>query len=291
MINRREFLSSVMLASMATRLRLSSTWPSAVDYSKLPAQFAGLERESGGRLGVAILDTGSGAMSGYRAEERFPMCSTFKMMLVGAILHRVDAGTERLDRTMPIPAMPLLGHSPLTEPHAGEAMTIADLCAAAIVESDNTAANLLLAEVGGPAGYTQFARSLGDKVTRLDRTEPTLNESAPGDPRDTTSPAAMLGNMRGLLLGKQLVAGSRDQLTGWMMATPYGKERLRAHVPEGWRAADKTGSDGKTTSNDICCFWPKIGAPILIAAYLTECPAPESKRSAVLAAVAALVLA
>jgi beta-lactamase class A len=147
----------------------------------------------------------------------------------------------------------------------------------------------LLASINGPAGITRFARSLGDTVTRLDRIEMALNEARPGDPRDTTAPAAMVGNMRKLLLDNKLSAASREQLTGWMIANKTGDERLRAGLPSGWRVGDKTGSNGENTTNDIAIIWPPRQAPVLVAAYLTACAGPEAKRNAVLAQVGRLV--
>jgi beta-lactamase class A len=168
-------------------------------------------------------------------------------------------------------------------------MTIRELCAAIVTRSDNTAANLLLATIDGPAGITRFARSLGDTVTRLDRIEMALNEALPGDPRDTTSPAAMVANMHKLLLGNRLSAPSREQLTEWLIANKTGDERLRAGLPGSWRVGDKTGSNGDTTTNDVAIIRPANQAPVLVAAYLTACAGPEAKRNAVLAQVGRLV--
>jgi beta-lactamase class A len=168
-------------------------------------------------------------------------------------------------------------------------MTVADLCQAALVRSDNTAANLLLKTIGGPAGMTRFARSIGDQVTRLDRWETALNESLADDPRDTTTPDAMATNLQSILLGSVLTADSRMLMTRWMEANETGLDRLRANLPQGWRAVDKTGANGEHTSNDIAVFWPTDSAPIVIAAYITQCQGPESKRAALLATIGALV--
>jgi len=259
-------------------------------FDSLPAALAQLEKANGGRLGVAVLDTATGERCGRRAHERFPMCSTFKFLLASAVLQRVDRHQESLDRTLAIPPKPLLSHSPLTEPHAGDTMTIAALCHAVLIQSDNTAANALLATIGGPAGITKFSRSIGDAVTRLDRTELALNESLAGDPRDTTSPIAMGGDLKTLLLGNVLSSDSRKQLTGWMEASVTGLDRLRAKLPADWRAADKTGANGEHTSNDIAVFWPAGKPPIIVTAYITQCAGPESKRADMLAQIGRLVM-
>jgi beta-lactamase class A len=258
-------------------------------FTRLSRAFADLEKANGGRIGVAVLDTASGERLAYHADERFPMCSTFKFLLATAVLKRVDRGEEKLARAVAIPRKPLVLHSPLTEPHAGGAMTISALCHAMLTQSDNTAANLLLETIGGTAAYTAFARSIGDNVTRLDRVEPEMNASAPGDPRDTTSPAAMAANLQSVLLGNVLAPASRAQLIEWMEANETGLTRIRAKLPAGWRAADKTGSDGNHTNNDIAVFWPAGRPPVIVAAYITRCAGPDKKRSAMLAEIARLV--
>ncbi len=299
MLTRRQLLSTATLAVTARALRAASPAPSRLQ--ALPAAFAHLEQQSRARLGVAVLDTGTGETATHRPDERFPMCSTVKLLVAAAILQRADTNQKggrqtpdqtpghSLDQTLPIPAQPLVSHSPLTEPHAGGQMTVRDLLHAILTESDNTATNVLLASLGGPSSITRFARSLGDPVTRLDRTETALNESIPGDPRDTTSPAAMLADMQKIVLGDVLTPASRAQLTIWMVENKYGETRLRADLPPLWRAADKTGSNGETTSNDIAVLWPPHRPPILITAYLTNCPGPETKRGSILAQVGHLI--
>ena len=258
----------------------------------LAGDLAKIERESGGRLGVAVLDTLTGARSGHRSDERFPMCSTFKMLAAGAVLSRVDAGKERLDRRIRFEAHDLMAYSPVTKDRVGgDGMNVSELCEAAMTWSDNTAANLLLASMGGPAGLTEFARSIGDTTTRLDRIEPELNEAVPGDLRDTTTPAAMLGNLRTFVLGTALSEASRDQLTRWLVANKTGDARLRAGLPKGWRVGDKTGSGERGTANDVGIAWPPNRAPVIVTAYLTETSGTGGQRDAALAAVGRAVAA
>lgn len=245
-----------------------------------------IEARSGCRLGVAILDTHDGQAHAYRGDERFPMCSTFKLLAAGLILKRVDQDQEQLTRRIRYEAADLVPYSPATEKHTGASgMSVAELCEAAITLSDNTAANLLLHSFGGPSHLTAYMRSLGDKVTRLDRIEPELNEATPGDPRDTTSPNAMLSTIRQLVLGTALSAGSRKQLTDWLLANTTGDKRLRALLPAGWRVADKTGSGAHGTSNDIGILLPPDRAPLVVTAYLTGSKAPAATRDAALAEV------
>jgi beta-lactamase class A len=214
------------------------------------------------------------------------MCSTFKFLLAACILKRVDAGSENMNRLISYGNKDLLEYAPATRSHVLQgAMTIGDLCTAVVELSDNTAANLLLAQIGGPNGLTQFIRSLGNQVTRLDRTEPELNSALPGDPRDTTGPAAMVDSMQKLLTGGALSATSRAQLTSWLEQCTTGMNRLRAGIPAGWRAGDKTGTGAHGAMGDIGIFWPPGKAPILIAAYVMEGNATPGEREQAIAAV------
>lgn len=229
-------------------------------------RMAVMEKQLGLRIGVAALDTGNGNSIFYRESERFLMCSTFKVMLVAATLARVDAGQENLDRVVHYQKSDLLDYAPETTKHLGQGMSVRALCAAAAMVSDNTAANLLFASMGGPAALTLFARRLGDSRTRFDRIEGALN--VPDGDLDTTMPSAMLADLRDILLGSALSAGSRKLLTDWMVACTTGLTRLRAGLPAGWRAGDKTGSGGNGQLNDVAILWPPGNrAPVLVCAY------------------------
>jgi beta-lactamase class A len=248
----------------------------------------GLERlDTDGRLGVAVLDTGSGGRWRHRADERFAMCSMFKFLLAAAVLKRIDAGEEKADRVIAYGKADLVVWSPVTERH--NALSITALLDAILRVSDNTAANLLLDTIGGPAGWTNFARTLGDSTSHLDRTEPTLNNADPGDTRDTTSPDAMLENLQTVLLGNVLTLASRQRLIDTMAASTTGTKRLKAGLPRDWRVADKTGSGMHGTYNDIAIILPPGRAPILACAYYAEATRPDPES--VLAEVGHLIAA
>jgi beta-lactamase class A len=275
---------SAVLATMA-KAQPTATW-----HADAALRLARIEQRSGGRLGVAALDSATEQVLRHRAGERFPMCSTFKLLAAAFVLARVDAGQERLDRVVSFSKSDLVSYSPATQAFAGKGgMTLGALCEAAITLSDNTAANLLLASFGGPAGLTAFARSLGDETTRLDRTEPTLNEAIPGDPRDTTTPAAMLETMRVLLLRDGLSSASREQLIRWLRGNKVGDHRLRAGVGRDWTVGDKTGTGANGTANDIGVLWPPNRAPILVTVYLTQSTVSDAAREAVIADVGGLI--
>jgi beta-lactamase class A len=281
MIGRRSFLGASVLAGLPGLSQATT---------RLEEELKRLEALSGGRLGVALLDGSGNGARGWRGNERFPMCSTFKALASAALLHRVDAGQEKLDRRVTYARADLVPYSPTTEKHVGSGLTLAEICEAAVTLSDNTAGNLLLANIGGPAGLTAFARGLGDNATRLDRTEPTLNEALPGDPRDTTSPNAMATTLSKLVLGTALSPASRAQLATWMVATKTGNDRLRAGLPESWRVGDKTGTGERGTANDIAVIWPTDRAPMVMTVYLTGASGTAATKNAVIADVARAVV-
>ena len=233
--------------------------------------FKEIEARLGGRVGLSVMDTGSGKTLSWRGGERFAMCSSFKWVLAASVLARADQGQFRLSDTISYTSAQLLSHSPVTGAHVKEGhMRIEDLCAAAVEESDNGAANLLLARIGGPNSVTAFARSLGDSVTRLDRNEPTLNENRPGDPRDTTTPEAMVQTMKTVLIGNALRADSRAKLLDWLKKCDTGAHRLRAGIPASWSEGDKTGTGERGAAVDNAIIWPPHRAPILATAYMSD---------------------
>lgn len=249
------------------------------------ARIAEIEKASGGRIGVVAIDSKSGRRIEHRSNERFPMCSTFKTLAVAAVLQRADQGKEKLDRFVPYTEKDLLEYAPVTKQHVAEGgMTLGALCAAAISQSDNTAANLVLQTIGGPAGVTQFARSIGDNITRLDRKEPELNQWTPGDERDTTSPEAMCEDLRRLLQGETLSKKSRSQLVDWLQRNETGAALIRAGVPGNWRVGDKTGRSGNGATNDVAVIYPPDGGPIFAAIYTFG--GSDEQRSAAIASVA-----
>ncbi|MGC3998752.1 MAG: class A beta-lactamase [Anaeromyxobacter sp.] len=255
------------------------------------AALAALEARAHGRLGVAALDTGSGRRIDHRGTEPFPMCSTFKVLLCARVLQRVDHGEERLDRPITFTEADLPEYAPVVRAHLDAGgLSVGALCAATVEVSDNAAANLLLKSIGGPAAVTAFARSLGDERTRLDRVEPDLNSALPGDPRDTTTPDAMLEDLRLLLLGGGLPSSSARQLEAWMAGATTGAGRLRAGVPASWTVAHKTGTGERGTTNDVALLRAPGRAPILVAAYLTGSDLPAAEREAVLAEAARIVV-
>ena len=215
-------------------------------------------------------DTATGMQIGYRADERFPLCSTFKVMLVGAILAQSTRNPELLRRRVTYEQGEVVSYSPISEKHVADGMTVAELCRAAIQYSDNTAANLLIRVLGGPPAVTAFARSIGDTEFRLDRYETALNTAIPGDPRDTSTPAAMRRSIHALALGEALPEQERKQLQDWMRGNTTGARRIRAGVSANWQVGDKTGSGDYGTTNDVALLWPPGRAPISIAIYYTQ---------------------
>lgn len=270
---RRHFLlagSALAFAGISPARALQSQADTPAD------RLAALEARLGGRLGVAAIDSGSGRRILHRADERFPVCSTFKAIAAAAILARSSAEPGLLDRRMTYTASDLVRWSPVTEKHVDTGMSVAALCAAALQYSDNTAGNLLMRLLGGPAAVTDYARRLGNASFRLDRWETELNTAIPGDPRDTATPADMAASLQALLLGDALAEAQRTQLKTWLLGNTTGAKRIRAGMPAGWTVADKTGSGDYGAANDIAVCWPPAGAPIVLAIYHTH-TAPKAK--------------
>ncbi len=256
----------------------------------LDAALRAIEARAQGRLGVHVIDSGSGREWGHRSDERFMMLSSFKTLAAALVLARADQGLAPLTQRVRYGRAELVSWSPVTERHAGgEGLTLAELCEATITTSDNTAANLILANVGGPAALTAFLRRIGDPVTRLDRTEPELNRAVPGQDLDSTTPRAMARTLRTLLLGDVLSTEASLQLAAWLRANTTGGKRLRAGLPPDWGVGEKTGTAGRS-ANDAGIVWPPRGrAPLLVSAYLADSEAPAEQREQALAEVARLI--
>ncbi|WP_299003972.1 class A beta-lactamase [uncultured Caulobacter sp.] len=291
MLHRRTLITALAAAPV---LLPAVAGAAPIDQKALSSRINELERASGGRIGVAVLDTQDGRRFAWRGDERFRMCSTVKAPLSAAILRRIDQGRERLDRRVTYGPEVLMGNSPIVEKHVENGLTIGQLCEATITLSDNAAANLLFEALGGPSGgpaaLTRFLRAIGDQTTRSDRTEPTLNGGAPDDPRDTTTPAAMAATWKTLLLEDALSPASRQQLADWLVANKTGFRRLRAGLPVSWRVGDKTGNNGKDITNDVAIAWPPGRRPVIIAVFHDR-GGDEDARNTVHANVARAIVA
>jgi beta-lactamase class A len=259
-------------------------------HSEAQAAFAELEQVLGGRIGFSALDLASGRRIEWRAGERFALCSTFKAVLAAAVLTRIDAGEFRRDDVLTFDAANLLPTSRTTARHGDGRISVLEACEAVITVSDNTAANALLKLLGGPPAMTAFFRGLGDNTTRLDRYELELNSNIDGDPRDTTTPDAMLGSLQALLLGDALSRASHDLLTNWMLNEQNGRNRIRAGLPSTWQVANKPGTGANGAVNDIGIAWPGQGAPVILIAY-TDAPGTEPSDGEVAIARAAALAA
>lgn len=226
-------------------------------------QFVQLEKKYDARLGVYAIDTGTNQTITYRSNERFAYASTFKALAAGVLLQQNSI--EQLDKVIAYTKNDLVEYSPITEKHVDTGMTLGELAEAAVRFSDNTAGNLLLKELDGPKGFEKALRQIGDQITHADRFETELNEAAPGDIRDTSTPQALADNLKAYTVGNALPADKRKVLTDWMRGNATGDKLIRAGVPKDWEVADKSGAGGYGTRNDIAIVWPPNRAPIIIA--------------------------
>ncbi|MFP8965946.1 class A beta-lactamase [Pokkaliibacter sp. CJK22405] len=292
--SRRQFLghSSLLILAALSGGTLSPLTLAAEQTSLAEAVRNG-ERKLQGKIGVSLFDTGTGMGWSHRGSERFSMCSTFKVLACGAILQRVDEGTLSLSQRLSFSQQDVVNYSPISKAFAGkpDGMSLGEICHAAMTYSDNTAANLIIGQLGGPQAVTDFARSIGDDVSRLDRWETALNTAIDNDPRDTTTPEAMTSNLQRLLLGDVLSKESQQQLGQWLRDNTTGASRIRKGVPNTWQVGDKTGSGDNGTANDVAILWPPGQKPLLLSVYITQAKSDWDACSAVIAEISAAIAA
>lgn len=288
MLSRRKFSKLLTLSFPGILVSGCSLSPQAsMETNSVVTAAIGVERRLEARLGMKILDTGTGQTWSYHADQRFPMCSTFKVIASAAFLAKVDRGEDSLSRKVVIEQSNLVSYSPMTETRIGEAgMSMSEICEAALTLSDNTAGNTILESIGGPSGVTQFAREIGDEIFRLDRWETELNEAAVGDPRDTTSPAAMTETLQKLLYGNTLSQASKSQLQSWLVDNKTGDAKLRAGLPTAWTVGDKTGGGNNGTMADVAFVLMPNRKPLIVSIYMTETTASFDDRNAGIADIA-----
>jgi beta-lactamase class A len=254
-------LPLVLLAGCAGSGAASQRPSSSAPPPRTDAAFAQLEARFHAKLGVYALDTGTGRVVSYRPDTRFAYCSTFKALATGILLMR-GAPLGKVIRYRP---SDLVDYSPVTSQHVQTGMTLEAVMEAAIDYSDNTAANLLLEQLGGPHGLQEDLRGIGDATTDSDRNQPTVDTATPGDTRDTSTARALGTDLRQFGLGHLLPASGRQLLTGWLLRNTTGGPYIRAGVPAGWKVGDKTGNGYWGTRVDIAIAWPPHRAPVVIA--------------------------
>ncbi|WP_179402038.1 class A beta-lactamase [Burkholderia guangdongensis] len=292
---------SLLLAAVAGPF-VAACAPTGVAHDRARAvalQLQALEQSAHGRLGVAALDTSNGARLAYRSREHFPLCGTFTVVAVAALLTRAALDPTLLPRRVLYRRYDLVPDSPVTNSHADTGLTVAQLCEAALQAGDQSAANMVMDLLGGPAVVTEFAHSIGDTTFRLDRWEPELNTARPGDLRDTGTPVATADTLRRLLLGNTLPDAQRAQLQAWMLGNAGGAAGgvaggmagIRAGLPSDWRVAHVYGAGGYGTTNDIAVVWPPSRAPLVLAIYFTQPAADAAPHDDVVASAARIVAA
>ena len=257
--------------------------PASAQSDPIIAAAQGAERELDARVGLAIRDTGTGALWQYNVQERFPMASTFKVLVCAALLAKHDAGQEDINRKVAITKADLVTYSPVTETWMGSEVSLSQLCESTMRTSDNAAANKVLEALGGPSEVTRFLRAIGDEISRLDRWETALNEAKPGDERDTTTPAAMATTLQKIVLGDVLSPASKATLLAWLEDNEVGGPLLRSGIPADWRIGDRTGAGGYGSRGVVAITTPPGQAPLIVAIYITQTEASMEQRSQAIA--------
>jgi beta-lactamase class A len=272
---RSALIGGLALAGLAACAQKSVRADPAEPVPPVHERIEALQRRHNVKIGVYAVDLESGRTVSHLDGESFAMCSTFKGYAAARVLQMVQNGELTLDRQVFVdPKHAALPNSPRTAPNSGGQMTLAELCAAAVQVSDNAAGNVLLETIGGPSAITDFARSIGDDRTRLDRWEIELNSAIPGDPRDTSSPRALGGGYRNLLTGDVLAPPQRQQLEDWMRANETSS--MRPGLPDGWTTADKTGNGDYGSTNDVGVAYGPDGRRLLLA-IMTRSQADDPK--------------
>jgi beta-lactamase class A len=273
MIDRRTLIAGLPLLTAAPTLAKPDR------FAALRRAIPRIERSAGGPIGISLLDTHTGERFGHRANDRFPLCSTFKLLLAARLLHGADKQQWAMSERLPVTKADMLFNAPFTEKRIGGSASLLELAEAMAVLSDNPAANIALARVGGPGALTSWLRSVGDTATRLDRNEPEMNNETPGDPRDTSTPAAMLATSRALVEGRILSPAARRTLFGWMAASKTADTMIRAALPLGWQEANKTGAGSWRARNIVSVITPPGRKPIWVAAYLFAAKSELAERN------------
>ena len=258
--------SSANAASTKTKTAVATS--AATTTAATTAAFAQLETKFHAQLGLYAIDTGTGRSVAYQADQRFAYCSVIKAFAASVLLQRDT--DQQLAQVITYSKSDLVDYSPVTSLHVGTGMTLTAIMAAALDISDNTALNLMLNQLGGPAALQSALRGLGDSTTNVDRAEPTVNSATPGDPRDTSTARALATDLRAFALGDALSTSRRAQLVSWLQANTTGGPYIRAAVPSGWKVGDKTGNGDYGTRNDIAVLWPPNGAAPIVLAVLSN---------------------
>ncbi|MBS9920589.1 CARB family carbenicillin-hydrolyzing class A beta-lactamase [Vibrio alginolyticus] len=258
--------------------------------SQLNEDISLLEQQTSSRIGVSVWDTQADERWDYRGDERFPLMSTFKTLACAKMLSDMDSGKLSKNATAKVDERSIVVWSPVMDKLAGQNTRIEHACEAAMLMSDNTAANLVLNEIGGPKAVTMFLRTIGDKATRLDRIEPRLNEATPGDSRDTTTPNAILNTLRTLVEGETLSYESRVQLKIWMQDNKVSDSLMRSVLPTGWSIADRSGAGGHGSRGINAIIWKENHRPVYISIYVTETELSLQTRDQLVAQISQLIL-
>lgn len=270
-------------SSLILVLVANLSFVSSVHANTISKKIEEIESQLNARIGVSIYDVTDNKLWDYNGDTRFPLMSTFKTLACAKLLVDVEKGLQSFNTSSVITKSSLVKWSPVTKKHVGEQFTLKQACSAAMIMSDNTATNIVLASIKGPKELTRFMRSIGDDVTRLDRVEPYLNEALDGDKRDTTTPTAMVKSLHTLLFGDILSQDSKVQLKQWMIDNKVTSSLFRSVLPEGWSIADRSGAGGYGSRGITAVVWSDKRSPLIISIYLTQTDASFALRNKAIA--------
>ncbi len=231
--------------------------------AEIAAKIGRIEGEFAVTVGAVAIGE-SGQVVEYNGEARMPYASTMKVFVAAALLASTPVEERETIVRWTQAQLDVAGYSPLTSEHLDDGLTLDALAEAAVRDSDNTAANLVMESLDGPSGVQDFLRALGDPTTVVTEYEPELNAIVPGSDQNTSTPLALATNLKTIFEGDALEQGSRETLLDWMTGNATGDALIRAAAPSGWTVADKSGGAGGVR-NDVAVVTTESGEQIYIA--------------------------
>lgn len=305
----------IFLAALA----VTAASPALSAPAAIEAEIARLGAPADGVVGVAAWRTdGRGPKVLINADQPFPMGSTFKVAVAGAVLARVDAGQLSLDQLVPVPWGAMVESEGLAETfkHPGVSVSVKNLLELMLTVSDNTAADMMTNLAGGPAAVTAWVRRQGVEGLRVDRdtsgllrdffhigpgpfpdalaaavkADPgledrssKLNPQFDDDPRDTSTPRAMSTLIQRILTGQALSPASTKLITEIMERNTTGKARIRGRLPAGVTVAEKTGTIGASLNDAGMISLPGNGGKVMVTVFIRKSTKPFEDRELAIA--------
>lgn len=226
-----------------------------------------IENEYNTKVGIYGINTENGKAYQHNADERFTFASTYKAIASGILLNKV--APSELNKKVEINESEIVANSPVTEQYIGKIMSLKALIKASMLQSDNTANNKIMQELGGVNGLKHELVQLGDDVSEPQRLEPELNYFDPNSKADTTTPRAAAQTLNSILTSNEMNESNLSLLKQTMIENKTGDTLIKAGMPNSYTVGDKSGQAlTYATRNDLAFIYPKgQDKPIILAIY------------------------